>query len=66
MPTAFSPNADGRNDIFRPIPAGISSTKKFSVYNRYGTMVLKPANGLKDGMDGTKDKCNLLVLIYGF
>lgn len=51
VPTAFSPNADGRNDIFRPIPAGISSTKKFSIYNRYGTMVFETSQWLK-GWDG--------------
>ncbi len=51
VPTAFSPNADGRNDIFRPIPAGISSTKRFSVYNRYGTMVFETSQWLK-GWDG--------------
>ena len=39
MPSAFTPNGDGLNDIFRPIPVGIEKLVYFKVYNRYGEMI---------------------------
>jgi gliding motility-associated-like protein len=36
LPTAFSPNRDGKNDFFHPITRGIKSITKFVVFNRYG------------------------------
>ncbi|MEI7471654.1 MAG: T9SS type B sorting domain-containing protein [Chitinophagaceae bacterium] len=52
LPNAFSPNGDGLNDIFRPIPVGIKSTEYFRVFNRYGQMVFETTQWLK-GWDGT-------------
>lgn len=39
IPTGFTPNGDGKNDILKPIAVGISSIKLFSVYNRYGQLL---------------------------
>jgi|CXWL01.1.fsa_nt_gi gliding motility-associated-like protein len=39
VPTAFTPNNDGRNDVIRPIAVGIQQIKYFSVYNRWGQLV---------------------------
>jgi gliding motility-associated-like protein len=39
VPSAFSPNNDGLNDIFKPILIGIKELKYFAVYNRYGQQV---------------------------
>lgn len=39
VPTGFTPNADGRNDILKPIMAGIKQLQFFSIYNRWGEMV---------------------------
>jgi len=36
VPTAFTPNGDGINDIFRPIPVGIRRIIFFRVYDRWG------------------------------
>jgi gliding motility-associated-like protein len=52
VPSAFSPNSDGLNDLFRPIPIGISSTSFFRIMNRQGT-VLFQTNKYMDGWDGT-------------
>lgn len=41
VPSAFSPNNDGLNDIFKPILIGIKELKYFAVYNRYGQQVYK-------------------------
>lgn len=39
MPTAFSPNRDGRHDIFRPVVRCILAKYQFRVYNRWGQLV---------------------------
>jgi gliding motility-associated-like protein len=39
VPTAFTPNGDGTNDLLRPILVGIKSLTYFSIFNRYGEQV---------------------------
>lgn len=39
MPDAFTPNGDGRNDIFGPVSYGNIVIKDFRVYNRWGDIV---------------------------
>ena len=39
VPTAFTPNNDGRNDVIRPIAVGIQKINYFSIYNRWGERV---------------------------
>lgn len=38
IPTAFTPNGDGLNDVFRPITFGIASYE-MQIYNRWGQQV---------------------------
>ncbi|MGN6539476.1 MAG: PKD domain-containing protein [Ginsengibacter sp.] len=52
VPDAFTPNGDGLNDVFRPIPIGIKSLTFFKVYNRLGELVFS-TNTQKEGWDGT-------------
>jgi gliding motility-associated-like protein len=52
VPTAFSPNGDGLNDIFRPVAIGMKSVGIFRVYNRWGQL-LYSASGTNIGWDGT-------------
>lgn len=52
MPNAFSPNSDGRNDVFKPILVGISKLTIFSIYNRWGQLVYTTSQHNK-GWDGT-------------
>ena len=39
IPTAFSPNGDGKNDDFKPLIFGRIEQYSFSVYNRWGQVV---------------------------
>lgn len=39
VPTGFTPNGDGRNDILRPIIAGIQRIDAFNIYTRWGQVV---------------------------
>lgn len=51
VPTAFTPNGDGKNDLLRPIAVGISKIERFSIYNRWGqTVFTTTTNG--HGWDG--------------
>lgn len=52
IPTAFSPNGDGLNDVARVFPAGIKSFLFFSVYNRNGQLIFSTTDYTK-GWDGT-------------
>ncbi len=51
VPSAFTPNGDGKNDIIRPILAGIESLTYFRVYNRYGQLLFQ-SSGENEGWDG--------------
>jgi gliding motility-associated-like protein len=47
LPNAFSPNGDGLNEVFRPIPSGIQSTQYFRVFDRYGTLMFQTQEWMK-------------------
>ena len=53
VPTAFTPNGDGRNDFFKPLSIGLKSLDRFTVYNRWGQLVYSNTNLKQDGWDGT-------------
>jgi gliding motility-associated-like protein len=48
IPTAFSPNNDGRNDVFKPLLSGAIIAYSFTIYNRWGEKIFntnKPSAG---------------------
>ncbi len=52
LPSAFTPNGDGRNDIFRPLAVGVEGGFQLRVFSRYGLLVFESGgNGL--GWDGS-------------
>lgn len=51
VPTAFTPNGDGKNDKLKPIPVGVQSMDYFRVYNRYGQQVFS-TTVIGEGWDG--------------
>ncbi len=51
MPSAFTPNNDGKNDLFR-IPPGVNiDLTEFAIYNRWGERIFFTRN-LSTGWDG--------------
>lgn len=51
VPTAFTPNGDGKNDTFHPLIFGNVKLYRFVVYNRWGEVVFK-SNKIAQGWDG--------------
>ena len=58
VPTAFTPNEDGVNEVFIPVTTGFDPIQyNFTLFNRWGQMIFesnKPGEGW-DGMGGTQD-----------
>ena len=56
IPNAFSPDADGLNDVFMIRGKGLSSVKYFRIFNRWGQMIFErsnfAANDARNGWDG--------------
>ncbi len=52
VPSGFTPNGDGRNDISRPKLFGITKLSYFSIYNRWGQLIFTTSEENK-GWDGT-------------
>jgi len=51
VPSAFTPNGDGKNDILRPLTLGITKLSYFRVYNRWGQLLFS-TNETGKGWDG--------------
>lgn len=57
VPSAFSPNNDGKNDQFKFIAVGMKSVDLFQVYNRYGQLIYSSTEMMK-GWDGNINGVN--------
>lgn len=66
VPTAFTPNSDGLNDVARPICVGIRKINYFNIYNRWGELVFTTTENEKgwDGrINGVLQSTNVFVWI---
>lgn len=55
VPTAFSPNEDGKNDIIRPLGSTVNDFD-FIIYNRWGEEVFRKNSGdIHEGWNGKLD-----------
>jgi gliding motility-associated-like protein len=64
VPTGFTPNDDGLNDILKAIPYGIKEFKYFSLYNRWGEQVFTttdPDKGWDGKFGGIKQNSGVFV-----
>jgi len=52
VPTAFTPNNDGLNDLLRPIIRGVKEIKYFRIFNRWGQLLFETKTN-QHGWDGT-------------
>ncbi|HWV65822.1 gliding motility-associated C-terminal domain-containing protein, partial [Chitinophaga sp.] len=51
LPNAFSPNGDGRNDVFRPVVRGQMFEYELRIFNRWGELIFMSSDNHK-GWDG--------------
>ena len=51
VPSAFTPNGDGRNEILKPVYVGIKELKQFAVFNRWGQLLFTTAE-MQKGWEG--------------
>ena len=51
VPSAFTPNNDGKNDFFKPVFIGPVSKYDFRIYNRWGQLLFR-TNSVSGGWDG--------------
>ena len=51
VPTAFTPNGDGLNDLLLPVYVGMKKLERFAVYNRWGQEVFSTSD-MRRGWDG--------------
>ena len=64
VPTAFTPNNDGRNDYIMPIAVGIQKINYFRIYNRWGQLVFSTTtngHGWDGRISGTPQATNVFV-----
>jgi gliding motility-associated-like protein len=53
VPTGFTPDGNGRNDVFRPIYVGMQTIDYFRVYDRWGKLIYTNNLNNGEGWDGT-------------
>jgi gliding motility-associated-like protein len=51
VPTGFTPNGDGVNDVLLPFYVGISKLDYFRLFDRWGKLIFE-TNDMKNGWDG--------------
>ena len=51
IPSGFTPNGDGKNDILRPVTVGITKLNYFTIFNRWGQRIFTSTE-LNKGWDG--------------
>ena len=51
VPTAFTPNGDGKNDVLRPHLRGIKELRYFKIFNRWGELLFEGRTD-QPGWDG--------------
>ncbi len=65
VPTGFTPNGDGRNDVFRPIYVAMKSVEYFRVYNRWGQLIYsnnqQDGNGWDGSLSGIKQNSGIFI-----
>lgn len=52
IPSAFTPNGDGKNDVFRLVSKGDIRLKELMIFNRYGQKIFI-SNDINDSWNGT-------------
>ncbi len=63
VPSGFTPNNDGLNDIFKPVLLSIKKLHYFTVYDRQGNLIFSTKKE-GEGWDGTYKGINLTTSVF--
>jgi len=69
VPSAFSPNNDGKNDVFKPIIYGVKKLHRFSVFDRWGNLVYStsiPGEGWDGNNKGTQSPSSIYIWLLEY
>ncbi|MBN2778744.1 MAG: gliding motility-associated C-terminal domain-containing protein [Bacteroidales bacterium] len=67
VPNAFTPNSDGKNDMFKPYhPINLVTELYFAVYDRWGNVIYETTDLNSQGWDGTFNGAKLATDVYVF
>jgi gliding motility-associated-like protein len=69
MPTAFTPNSDGLNDVIKPNLSGVKGLKRYTVYNRNGQIVfstIREDHGWDGTLNGSRLESGVFVWIVEY
>lgn len=64
LPTAFSPNGDAHNEMFKPVVIGRIKKMRFTIYNRWGEIVFQttePGKGWNGMLKGQPLRADVFV-----
>jgi len=65
IPTAFTPNNDGHNDVFKMVNITDETLLEMRVFNRWGTVVFA-TNDISKGWDGKYKNQDQPMAVYGY
>ncbi|HYV93752.1 MAG TPA: PKD domain-containing protein [Chitinophagales bacterium] len=65
VPTAFTPNGDGLNDVFQFFTRGIARITSVKIFSRWGEMIYYSPNG-EEGWDGTYKGLDCEIETYAY
>lgn len=65
IPSAFTPNGDGRNDVFRIGSISFQKLQEFRIFNRWGEQVFSTTNPL-NGWDGRYNGADQEAGVYQY
>ena len=66
VPTAFTPNNDGKNDVLKPILIGMKRLDFFTMYNRFGQVVFTTSDsskGWNGNINGVQQPTGIYVIL---
>jgi gliding motility-associated-like protein len=66
VPSGFTPNGDGLNDVFRPVYPPQYTLTEMRVFDRWGTVIYSSAAGGKNGWSGLNHGQNADMGVYHY
>ena len=66
VPSAFTPNDDGKNDVLKPILVGIKKLEAFKIFNRWGQLVFstdQAGEGWNGNVQGIPQQSSTFVYV---